>query len=216
MQKMVWAALIGLLAGFPIPVLSAPAADSMALPAPEMGGRPLMEVLRDRHSNREFGEQPLPRQELSNLLWAAFGINRPESGKRTAPSARNWQEIDLYITTAEGLFLYAAEDHALVLIHGRDIRAHTGRQAFPATAALNLVYVADLEKIDAGLDPQQRREYGALDTGFIAQNVYLYCASAGLATVARAHVDRETLAREMGLRDTQWIVLAQTVGYPAR
>ena len=191
------------------------AAVGQDLPAPEMGGRPLMDVLRDRRSGREFSNRSLSPQELSNLLWAAFGINRPESGKRTAPSALNWQEIDVYVTTADGLFRYEAKGHSLEPIHDRDIRALTGRQAFPAEAGLNLVYVADHAEVGADMDPAERRQLSALDTGFIAQNVYLYCASAGLVTVARAYVDREALAEAMELEDTQWIVLAQTVGYPA-
>lgn len=191
------------------------AALGQELPAPQMGGRPLMDVLRDRRSDRDFSNRALPPQELSNLLWAAFGINRPESGKRTAPSALNWQEVDLYVTTAEGLFRYEAEGHALVSIHDRDIRALTGRQPFPAKAGLNLVYVADHSEVGADMDPAERRQLSAINTGFIAQNVYLYCASAGLVTVARAYIHREALAEAMELADTQWIVLAQTVGYPA-
>ena len=101
------------------------------LPAPQVeGGRPLMQVLKDRQSSRSFSQEKLSAQLLSNLLWAAFGINRQETGKRTAPSAVNWQEIDIYVTTADGLYLYDAKSHALKLILSEDIRALTGKQDF--------------------------------------------------------------------------------------
>ncbi len=185
------------------------------LPPPATGGRPLMDVLRDRHSERAFRDAPLPPQELSNLLWAAFGVNRPESGRRTAPSALNWQEIDIYVAAADGLFRYVADGHALERIHGRDVRAATGSQPFVATAAVNLVYVADGSRARGEMDEAQKRHFSALDTGFIAENACLYCASAGLATVPRAYFDQAALAKELNLSATQWIVLTQSVGYPA-
>lgn len=203
-----------LLAGAPLAVAQTSPAR-VVLPAPDTQGRPLMQVLRDRHSARAFTAEAIPAQELGNLLWAAFGVNRPESGRRTAPSALNWQEIDIYVATRDGLFRYVAAEHALERIHDRDIRAATGAQPFVATAPVNLVYVADEARTRANMDAAQRRRYSALDTGFIAQNACLYCASAGLATVVRASFDAEALAREMGLAPTQWAVLAQSVGYPA-
>lgn len=113
-------------------------------------GRPLMQVLKDRRSSRAFSTEKLPKQVLSNMLWAAFGVNRPDSGKRTAPSAVNWQEIDIYVATADGLYLYNAKAHALKPVLAEDIRALTGRQPFVKEAPLNLVYVADFSRMGEG------------------------------------------------------------------
>lgn len=186
------------------------------LPKPQMdGGKPLMQVLKDRSSSREFSSQKLPLQVLSNLLWAASGINRPDSGKRTAPSARNWQEIDIYVAAAEGLYLFDARAHLIKTVLTEDIRALTGRQSFVKEAALNLIYVADFSRI-SGASNEEKEFYSAADTGFIAENVYLFCASEGLATVVRALIDRPALAKAMKLRADQKITLAQSVGYPRK
>jgi SagB-type dehydrogenase family enzyme len=188
--------------------------EEVALPPPQTtGGMPLMQALQARHSSREFSSRPLPAQTLSDLLWAAQGINRPDSGKRTAPSARDWREIDVYLAMADGVFVYQPSGHVLRRVSGRDLRAQTGRQDFPAVAALNLVYVADTRRM-TDADEQQKSLYAAADAGFIAQNVYLYCASVGLAVVVRGSVDKEALARALGLGAHQTVVLAQTVGYP--
>ncbi|HPQ39615.1 MAG TPA: nitroreductase family protein [bacterium] len=191
---------------------SPPAAVSLPKPQTD-GGKPLMQALSDRATSRSFSSRPLPEQVLSNLLWAAFGINRPESGKRTAPSALNWQEIDIYVATADGLFRYDAGPHVLIPILDKDIRAMTGGQPFVAGAPVNLVYVADTSRMGSSgnADPDF---YAAADTGFISQNVYLFCASEGLATVVRGYVDREKLKAAMNLKPEQKIILAQTVGYP--
>jgi SagB-type dehydrogenase family enzyme len=184
------------------------------LPSPQTQiGRPLMQVLKERRSTRTFNPEKLPAQVLSNLLWAAFGVNRPESGKRTAPSAMDWQEIDIYVATADGLYLYDAKANQLVPVARDDVRAQTGTQSFVKDAPLNLVYVADLARTRSGSD---RDMYVAADTGFIAQNVYLFCASEGLATVVRGSIDRPVLAKAMRLRPDQRIILAQTVGYPRK
>ena len=190
--------------------------DMLKLPDPvTKGGKPLMQALQERHSTREFSPKALSTQELSNLLWAAAGVNRPDSGKRTAPSARDWREIDIYVTLAEGGYRYDANDHVLSLIKKVDMRGSTGLQDFVAHAPVNLVYVADLSRMEEASQEQKTLYVGA-DTGFIAQNVYLFCASEGLATVVRGSVDREALAKQMGLSKHQWITLAQTVGYPTR
>ena len=184
------------------------------LPAPQTdGGRPLMQVLKERYTQREFSPAKLPPQVIANLLWAAFGINRPNGG-RTAPSAMNWQEFDIYVAMADGLFLYNAKLNRLDPILGQDVRAATGTQSFVATAPLNLVYVADLSK--TGQSGSQTDLFTAADAGFIGENVYLFCASEGLATVVRGSVDRDALARIMKLRSNQKILLAQTVGYPRK
>jgi SagB-type dehydrogenase family enzyme len=188
---------------------------SIELPKPQTeGGRPLMQVLKDRHSSRQYSPEKLPPQELSNLLWAAFGINRPDSGKRTAPSARNWQEIDIYVATTDGLYLYQAKPHTLKPVLTKDVRAATGGQSFVTAAPVNLIFVADLSKM--GGSEQDKITTSAADTGFIGQNVYLYCASEGLATVIRGSVKKAELRDIMKLRSEQRIVLAQTVGYPQK
>ncbi len=183
---------------------------------PQMdAGRPLMRVLKDRKSSREFSSEKLSLQTLSNLLWAAFGVNRPSSGKRTAPSAVNWQEIDIYVATADGLYLYDAMKHLLMPILNEDIRALAGTQRFVKDAPINFVFVADFSKMGRA-GTEEKNFYSATDTGFISQNVYLYCASEGLATVVRGLIDRDALSKAMKLRPDQKIILAQTVGYPKK
>jgi nitroreductase len=185
----------------------------IALPPPQTdGGRPLMQALKGRKTTRDFAADKLSPQILSNLLWAAFGVNRPD-GRRTAPSAMNKQEIDIYVATADGLFIYNAPANRLDAVLAQDVRAATGTQSLVATAPVDLVYVADMAK--AGSEPDADL-YTAADTGFIAQNVYLFCASEGLATVVRGSVDRPTLAKAMKLRPAQKIILSQTVGYPKK
>jgi SagB-type dehydrogenase family enzyme len=186
----------------------------LILPSPQIeGGKPLMRALKDRHSTREFSPEKLSPQVLANLLWAAFGINRPDTGKRTAPSAMNWQEIDVYVATAEGLYVYDAKGNKLDPILGRDVRGATGVQAYVKDAPVNLVYVADFAKTGKG-SADDKNFYSAADAGFIAQNVYLFCASEGLAVVVRGGVDRAALAKLMKLRPEQKILLGQSVGYP--
>jgi len=192
---------------------SAAAQQIVLPPAKTDGGKPLMQVLNARHSTREFGDQKLSPQVLSNLLWAAFGVNRTD-GKRTAPSAVNWQEIDIYVTLPEGAYVYDAKANRLNLVAGEDLRAATGAQPFVGTAALNLVYVADMAK--AKTSPENQQIWVPADAGFIAQNVYLFCASEGLVTVVRGMVPRDTLAKQLKLRPDQKIILAQSVGYPKK
>ncbi|MFQ5867889.1 MAG: nitroreductase family protein [bacterium] len=178
------------------------------------GGRPLMQVLKDRRSMRAFSTEKLPMQVLSNMLWAACGVNRPNSGKRTAPSAMNMQEIDIYVATADGLYLFDAKAHMLKPVLAEDIRAMTGTQSFVQEAPVNLIYVADLSRMRLLSDSKDF--YSAANTGFISQNVYLYCASEGLATVVRGLVDRPALAKVMKLRRDQKVILVQSVGYPKK
>ena len=186
------------------------------LPAPQLdGGQPLMQVLKHRKSSREFSSEKLTVQALSNLLWAAFGVNRPDSGKRTAPSAMNSQEMDIYVATADGLFLFDAKPHRLKQVLAEDIRAMTGLQRFVKEAPVNLIYVAYFSRMSSGANAQ-KEFYSAADTGFIAQNVYLYCASEGLATVIRGLVEKPALAKAMKLRADQKITLVQSVGYPKK
>ena len=182
------------------------------------GGKPLMQALKARKSSRVFSDKKLPPQVLSNLLWAACGVNRPVSGKtgkRTAPSSHNCQEIDIYVALPEGLYLYDAKENTLKPVLAKDIRAVAGRQKFTQKAPLNLIFVANLAKMGRG-DQKTKDFYSATDTGFISQNVYLFCASEGLATVVLGYVDRALLSREMGLNANQKIILSQPVGYPSK
>ena len=196
-------------------VLAQPPETIQLLKPQTEGGKPLMQALKERESAREFNPDKLPPQVLSNLLWAAFGLNRKDSGKRTAPSAHNWQEIDVYVALEEGLYRYDAKAHLLKLAVAKDIRAATGVQSFVKEAPVNLVFVADFSKMGDST-PEQKIFYSAADTGFISQNVYLYCASEGLATVMRAWIDKPALAKAMDLGPEQSIILSQTVGYPKK
>jgi len=187
------------------------------LPRPEReGGMPLMQALNQRRSGRSFMNRNMPLQTLSNLLWAAFGINRKESGKRTAPSSEMLLEIDIYVTTAQGSFLYRAEDHSLQKLGDEDIRACTGKQEFVKDAAVNLVYVSDFTKFPETSDPskeQLKYQISKTHCGFIGQNVYLFCASEGMATVFRGWFDAEQIHDKMGLRPDQHVMFTQSVGY---
>jgi len=175
-------------------------------------GKPLMQALQARRSTRAYSTRQLPGQVLSDLLWAAYGINRP-SGDRTAPYWRHIMVIDVYAAMADGVWLYDPAQHALRRHLSTDIRAPTGVQDFVATAPLNLVYVVHGERMK-DISAEERRLYGSVDAAFAGQNVYLYCASEGLATVFRGAVDYEKLARAMRLGDGQFVAFAQTVGYP--
>jgi nitroreductase len=196
-----------------IPAVSALAAQPVVLPTPRtQGGKPLIEVLRLRRSIREYSDQPLPLQVLSDLMWAAFGINRP-SGDRTAPYWRHIMVIDVYAAMADGVWLYDPRQHALLPHLSADIRAQTGLQDFVGRAPLNLIYVAHGERMQ-DVTPDERRLYASVDTGFIGQNVYLFCASEGLATVFRGAVDYNKLNETLQLDPGQFVTFAQTVGYP--
>jgi len=187
----------------------------ISLPTPQMeGGKPLMQALKDRQTSRSFSSEKLPEQLLSNLLWAADGVNRPD-GKRTAPTASNQQEIDVYVATANGLYLYDAKANELKPVLDQDIRATTGMQAFVKDAPVSLVFVADYSRMRHGTDAD-KAVLSAADTGFVSQNVYLFCASEGLATGVRGMIAKDELAQAMHLRPDQKIVLAQCVGYPKK
>lgn len=188
--------------------------DTVDLPPPRLdGGSTLHAALQGRHSTRAFRPDALSLEHLSALLWAAFGINRREGGGRTAPSAHDWQEIIVFAVLPEGAYRYDAREHRLLLVKAEDLRALTGTQEFAASAPLNLVYVADFERMKEARE-DERAFLAGVDAGCIAQNAYLYCAAAGLGTVVRGLVDRGRLAQALGLRPGQRIALAQSVGYP--
>jgi hypothetical protein len=187
------------------------------LPPPQMvGGMPLMQALKLRQSTRGgYGpDVPLSMQVISNLLWAADGINRPPS-HRTAPSAADWQNIDIYVTTAAGLFLYDPIKHELKVLGKEDVRAVAGQQDFVKTAPLNLIYIADMARAVFGGKkmPEVEQTWSFANVGSIAQNVYLYCASENLACIVRAMVDAAAITKTLNLRPDQKVILAQTVAH---
>ena len=190
------------------------------LPEPVMtGSMPLMEALSKRRTIRQYKPDPLSLQQLSNLLWAAYGINDTTSQKRTVPSAYNWQEMRLYVVMKSGVFLYEAKAHQLKRVLEQDIREHTTIQRSLVDAPVQVLIVADLTRI---LEKKRKRDLDdgkcwtlcSIDVGFISQNIYLYCASAGLATVVRDWVPRDKLRTQISLNEYQKIMVAQTVGYP--
>lgn len=184
----------------------------IVLPPPQTdGGRPLMQVLQDRKTTREISTNALPLQTLANLLWAGFGTNRMD-GSRTAPSAMNSQEIDIYVALADGTYLYEARGHRLQPVISEDVRARTGGQDYIKTAPVALLFVADLSRL-VKAKPEERERYAGIDTGYISQNIYLYCASEGLASVVH-ELDRGQLPTLLKLKPDQRLILAQSVGYP--
>ncbi len=189
-------------------------AQSLKLPPPDVqGGKSLMWCLNNRKSQRSFNpDKKLSDQQLSNLLWAAFGVNRKD-GKRTAPSARNMQEITIYVAMKSGLYTYDAKKNILNLVMEKDIRSPCGFQKFHADAPVDLIYVANL----AGMgmkDPADKEFYATVDCGYISQNVYLYCTSEGLATVVCGWIDRDKISKALKLSENHMVLLSQPVGYP--
>ena len=193
------------------------------LPSPRIaGGRPFMETLKQRHSTRKYSATPLSTAELSEVLWAAYGLTREyagtgirTTGSHAAPAAHNWQEIDLYVATSDGLYRYDWMEHRLDGVLRRDIRYLTAHeeQPFVLEVPVILIYVADLARMDQA-DDWDKSVFPWADTAAAAENVYLYCSSAGLATVVRAKFDRAPLAAAMGLPPDQLITFSQPVGYP--
>jgi len=189
------------------------AQDIVKLPEPnKTGGKPLMQTLNERQSNRDFIDKELTQQQLSDLLWAAYGINRPESGKHTSPTSRNVQDMEIYVLTKNGTYIYLPNEHALKNITTKDMRELTGKQDFVKTAAVNLVYVSDFSKAGNGTD-EAKTITAATHCGFIGQNVYLYCASEGLISVFRAYIDHEEIAKALNLTKDKHVIYCQTVGY---
>jgi nitroreductase len=172
-----------------------------------------MSALKLRRSSRAYTTRSLPLQTLSDLLWAAFGINRP-SGDRTAPYWRHIMVIDIYAAMANGVWVYEPKAHVLQPHLSDDIRLLTGLQDFVATAPLNLIYVAQGEQMSE-LTPSECRLYCSVDAAFIGQNVYLFCASEGLATVFRGAIDHPKLNQALKLSQGRFVTFAQSVGYPA-
>lgn len=217
--------LAGTAASYPLKASVYMDLQPIKLPSPEKdGGKSVLAALQDRKTTRSIGSKALPKQVLSNLLWAAFGVNRLQASfnkpGRTAPSASNSQEIDLYVALPEGVYLYEAVPHSLTPVAAGDFRRRAGRGR-AATAPVNIFYVADLTRYDLGPDqpdraigdPEVQKSYYYTDTGFIAQNVYLFAASQGLAAWFH-NCDKENTVSEFKLKSTQRILFAQTLGYP--
>ena len=227
MKKVIFAGVIAGLILLANPAfLSAQDGDVIKLPAPQTsGGKPLMEALKLRQSMRgNFGPAVnLTQQQLSNLLWAANGVNREKGNYRTAPTAAGWNNIDIYVTTSDGLFIYDAAAHGLKVVKKEDVRATSGLegpaggfmvQDFAKTAPVSLIYVADIEK--TGGMKWEGEDVGATwsyaNAAAIAQNVYLYCASEGLACILRAMIDPAQVAKSFNLRPGQKAILTTTIG----
>lgn len=193
---------------------------AIALPPPraEFGGS-LAQALRTRCSVREYETRPLSLLAVAELLWCGFGVNRPASGARTAPSWRGAIETEVFLATAQGVWRYDAPAHRLLPHLPRDIRAETGQQEFVGLAPVELIYVASDERLQAAaagdaISAAKKQSVASTDAGFIGQNVALYCASVGLASVFRGSVDAAKVGRLLGLPAAQFITFAQTVGYP--
>jgi len=181
-------------------------AQDIQLSAPDKkGGKPLMQALSERKSAREFQEKELPDEVLSNLLWAANGFNRED--KRTAPTANNRQELELYLVMKSGIYFYNAREHRLALVKKGDYRKSAGTQTYVANAPVNILFVSDSGKASG-------KNYAYTDCGFVSQNIYLFCASEGLATVVRGSYDKKVLEELLQLPANQEVLLTQTVGYP--
>ena len=190
--------------------------ENIELLKPQIDEKPLLKIMNERKSTREYSEEKIPDQMLSNLIWAAFGINRTETGMRTAPSAINAQEIDIYAATTDGLYLYEPKEHVLELIHNEDIREHTGNPGteYTKTAPVNLILVLDSSKFSMFADYEEMIKIMSFsDAGFISQNIYLFCASEKLATVVLGAIDTEKLHEKMKLREEQVVLFSQPVGY---
>jgi SagB-type dehydrogenase family enzyme len=186
--------------------------QTLELPAPQKtGGMPLMEALAKRATVRSFDTTGISMQQLSNLLWASFGVNRPD-GRRTAPSANNKQEIDIYVLLKNGAYVYDAQNNKLDLVSSQDLRSQASDQRF-ADAPVQLIFIADLTK-RGGNSEEENLRMANIDCGYISQNTYLYCTSEGLATGARATVNRDALIPKLKLTPEQRILLAHSVGRP--
>ena len=187
----------------------------IALPAPvKKGGMPLMEALNERQSIRAFSDKEFTTQEISNLLWAAFGVNRTEKGKRTAPSAMDSQEIDIYVSLKSGVYAYDAKNNILKAVKSGDYREKMGKMNFVADAPLVLIYIVDFSKMSAKMTDESKHFYSATDVGYISQNVYLFAASESLATVVNGSLDQDTISKVIPLTKDQKVLLVQPVGFP--
>ena len=207
--------LIGIL--FMINTLNAQNMEEIKLNTPnKTRGTNLMQALAERESVREFDNKPLSIQDLSDLLWAANGINRPDSKKRTAPSALNKQDIDIYVCLPRGIYLYDAEKNSLKPVAEGDHRTLVGgQQDFVYTAPVSLLLVSDISRFGMG-ENEQVRLMAAMDAGIVSQNINLFCAANGLVTVPRASMEKEKLFQVLKLKKQQLLLMNHPVGYPKK
>src|SRR4030043_1227050 len=196
-------------------ICSAQVIETIPLPpAQKTGGMPVMEAFQLRKSQRSFSSREITSQQLSNLLWAAYGINRPE-GLRTVPAAKEWYEYDIYVIKADGWYLYEPQKHALLKMGNEDLRVYGGTQDFVKAAPVILVYVADFGRMNDTTD-ELRKFFSAVDVGYISQNVYLWSASDGFATIILGQVDKVKVREVLKLKTNQQVILSQPVAYPGQ
>lgn len=213
MKKNAFLFFIGIYFGCGIGTVFSQVLETITLPpVQKTGGMSLMEALQNRKSQRSFSGKELSLQQMSNLLWAAYGVNRPD-GFRTVPSARTYNEFDIYIIKPEGWYVYEPVKHVMQKFGNEDLREFAGTQPFVKSAPVNLIFVADFDRMKDA-DDEFRKFYSATDVGYISQNVYLWCASEGLATIVRGQIDKVKAKEVLKLRPGQHVILAQTVGYP--
>jgi hypothetical protein len=214
MSRRILGLALGLVVGMGALAFEGRAGEVVELPDPVMeGGLPLMEALAQRQSQRSFADREIEDEVLASLLWAGFGINRPEAGERTAPSWRGSKETDIYVARADGVWIYDPESNSLVRHMDDDLREMTGRQPFPAEAPVVLIYVADRSRMAEAPEDQQYL-YAHVDAAYVSQNVYLFAASEGLATVVLGNVDKEALAAALGMGEERILTFTQPLGYP--
>jgi len=178
-------------------------AQDITLPAPQKkGGKPLMEAINDRQSNREFSDKDLDLQTISDLMWVAYGYNR--ENKLVIPTASDKQQFEVYVALKTGVYQYDGKAHKLILKVAGNHQKATGKQDFVYNAPLNFIYVVNTEKSGS-----------EVECGSIVQNVYLYCASVGLSTVVRGYIDKDELNTLLNLGAKKRVILCQTVGHKA-
>lgn len=204
-----------LLLSFFVALVCSAQAQNLELPAPEGGfDMPLMKALQMRQTSRNLTEEDISLEELSGLVWSAYGFNRPEEKKRTAPSARNMQELDIYVFSMKGIYLYNAEKNSLELVLKGDHRKEISKQKFFAIAPISIVIVANYDRMK-DLKSEDRDFYAAVDCGYVSQNIYLYCAADKLGTVACAYIERDMLSKLLHIKNGK-ALLAHPVGHIAR
>ena len=188
------------------------AQEVITLPQPEVSklSMSLGDALQQRRSMRSFTEQEISMQTLSTILWAACGVSDTKTGKITAPSAINMQDIKVYVCSKDGVCLYNAKANTLTKVSGKDIRETIAgkMQQFAKTAPISLVLVSTKDT-----DRSPNDKYGAMDAGYVSQNIYLACTALGMKTVARAMMDYDTLKQELNLPETSYLELNHPIGY---
>lgn len=195
---------------------SCKAQDNIQLPKPSMDNSvTLMQSLQNRHSSREFADMDIPDDVLSTVLWAACGINRPESGKITAPSAINAQDIVVYVVRKDGAYRYEPKENALAKVSNKDLRPLVaGRQSFAADAPISLVLVSDHSKFPGQMPDEPKARMGLIDAGYVSENICLICSALGLNTVPRMTMDTDALKKELGPDDSYDFIVNSQIGYP--